>query len=193
MKLLETRLGGVKILAPRVFEDERGFFLESYNERDFAELGIRDRWVQDNHSGSVRNTVRGLHYQVRHPQAKLCRAVRGAVLDVAVDVRWGSPTFGAWTSVVLSAENRVQIYLPVGFAHGFAVLSEVAEVLYKCAEFYAPEDEHGIAWDDPDLHIDWTLTGAPLLSAKDARSPKLRDVPYHRLPVYRRAPGGHAE
>lgn len=184
MELVETCLGGVKVLRPRVFEDERGFFLESYNERRFAEVGITERWVQDNHSRSLQNTVRGLHYQLRHPQAKLCRVVRGAIMDVVVDLRRGSPTFGQWTGVLLSEENRAQIYVPRGFAHGFAVLSDVAEVLYKCDDFYAPDDEQGIAWDDPELAIQWGLTGTPLLSPKDARHPRLRDLPPERLPVW---------
>jgi dTDP-4-dehydrorhamnose 3,5-epimerase len=184
MELVETRLGEVKILRPRVFEDGRGFFLESYNQRAFAALGITAQWVQDNHSRSVRNTVRGLHFQVRQPQAKLCRVVCGEILDVAVDIRRGSPTFGQWTSVLLSAENRLQIYVPRGFAHGFAVLSDVAEVLYKCDEFYAPDDEAGIAWDDPSLRIEWGITGEALLSPKDTRHPGLRDIPGDRLPVW---------
>lgn len=184
MELMESCLGGVKILRPRVFEDERGFFLESYNQRRFAELGITESWVQDNHSRSVQNTVRGLHYQLHQPQAKLCRVIRGTVMDVVVDLRQGSPTFGKWAGVLLSEENRIQIYVPRGFAHGFAVLSEVAEVLYKCDDFYAPTDEQGIAWDDPQLGINWEIPGTPLLSPKDTRHPRLADVPAERLPVW---------
>jgi dTDP-4-dehydrorhamnose 3,5-epimerase len=183
MHSIETSLPGVLILEPRVFSDDRGFFFESYNLRRFEELGVNARFVQDNHSRSVRGTLRGLHYQCRHPQAKLCRVVQGEVLDVAVDIRRGSPTFGKWVSVVLSAENKRQIYLPPGFAHGFAVLSETAEFLYKCDDFYRPDDEFGIAWDDPEIGIEWGVN-APLLSAKDARNPALSAAPPEHLPEY---------
>lgn len=183
MHSIETSLPGVLIIEPRVFSDERGFFFESYNLQRFEEVGITARFIQDNHSKSVRNTLRGLHYQCKHPQAKLCRVVQGEVLDVAVDIRRGSPTFGKWISVLLSAENKRQIYLPPGFAHGFAVLSETAEFLYKCDEFYHPGDEHGIAWDDPEIGIEWGVSD-PLLSPKDSRNPKLSEAEPDNLPLY---------
>ena len=150
MEKILTALPGVLLIRPKVFRDDRGFFLESYHREKFASLGITDNFVQDNHSCSKRGTVRGLHYQLRHAQAKLCRVVAGEVLDVALDIRRESPTFGKWTSAVLSAENQQQIYIPPGFAHGFAVLSESAEFLYKCSDFYFAEDEHGVLWNDPD-------------------------------------------
>jgi dTDP-4-dehydrorhamnose 3,5-epimerase len=174
---------GVSVISPKVLGDVRGFFLESYHEARFFEMGIRERFVQDNHSRSVAATIRGLHYQLRFPQAKLCRVVKGAVLDVAVDIRRGSPTFGKWVSAILSAENRKQIFIPTGFAHGFAVLSDEAEFLYKCSEYYHPEDEYGIIWNDPDLGIDWTIR-EPLLSSKDLGYPTLKQVNPDLLPVY---------
>ncbi len=181
---IETELPGVCILRPQVFRDARGFFLETYHAAKFAEVGIHDRFVQDNHSRSMRGTLRGLHYQIQHPQAKLCRVIRGEVLDVAVDVRRGSPTFGRWTSAVLSAENMQQFYLPIGFAHGFVVLSNEAEFLYKCSDFYDPAGEQGVLWNDPSLAIDWGIA-EPLLSEKDRRNPRLSDVPPDRLFAYR--------
>jgi len=183
MKKIETRIPGVFLIEPSVAGDERGFFLETYHERKFAGLGIADRFVQDNHSMSVKGTVRGLHYQLAHQQAKLCRVVQGEVLDVAVDVRRGSPYFGEHVSAILSAENRKQIYIPKGFAHGFAVLSDSAEFLYKCSDFYDREDERGILWNDPELRIDWGVS-TPLLSDKDRRHPSLSRVPLADLPEY---------
>jgi len=171
------------LIEPRVFEDERGFFFESYNELRFAEIGILDHFVQDNHSRSVRNTLRGLHYQVKHPQAKLCRVIQGEVLDVVVDVRRGSPTFGKWESGLLSAENKLQMYVPPGFAHGYLVLSETAEFLYKCSDFYRPEYERGVAWYDPAIGINWGVRD-PILSPKDARSPELSGIAPDDLPDY---------
>ncbi len=184
MRILETELPGVVIVEPRVFEDARGFFFESYHARRFAEAGIPAVFVQDNHSCSSRGTLRGLHYQLRQPQAKLCRVVRGEVLDVAVDIRRGSPTFGRSVTTVLSAENRRQLFVPRGFAHGFVVLSETAEFLYKCDDFYAPGDERGIAWNDPALAIDWGWDGVPLLSPKDAQNPCVGELSPEDLPVY---------
>lgn len=183
MKRIETSLPGVCLLEPRVFGDARGFFLESYNEVKFRDLGITSRFVQDNHSKSVRGTLRGLHYQLQHPQAKLCRVVAGEVLDIVVDVRRGSPHFGQWFGAILSEENKLQIFVPAGFAHGFVVRSETAEFLYKCDDFYAPGGERGIAWDDPELSIDWDVEN-PLLSAKDSCNPLLSAVAPANLPLY---------
>jgi dTDP-4-dehydrorhamnose 3,5-epimerase len=176
IRKIPTSLPGVVILEPRVFDDQRGFFLESYNERAFAELGIEERFVQDNHSSSRRNVLRGLHYQIKHPQGKLVRVVEGEVLDVAVDVRRGSPTFGRWEAVRLSGENKRMLWIPIGFAHGFRVISESAQVLYKATDYYAPEHERTLAWNDPDLKIDWALESDPIVSAKDQRGVTLRDA-----------------
>ena len=168
MKRIDTALPGVCILEPVVHGDHRGFFTEMYHERVFAALGIPHRFVQDNYSRSSRHVLRGLHYQLSRPQAKLVRVVRGEVFDVAVDVRRGSPTFGKWIGETLSEDNRKAMFIPEGFAHGFLVLSEVAEFIYKCSDFYAPADERGLIWNDPGIAIDWPLTGNPILSAKDA-------------------------
>ncbi len=172
--IVPTRIEGVLIIEPRLFRDARGFFMESYNRRAFAELGIPQEFVQDNHSRSVKGVIRGLHYQdMRAPQTKLVRCTLGRVWDVVVDLRVGSPTFGQWEAVELSAENARMLLVPIGFAHGFAVLSEVAEVQYKCDGYYAPDAEGAIRWDDPDLAIPWPIE-APLLSQKDAAAPTLR-------------------
>jgi dTDP-4-dehydrorhamnose 3,5-epimerase len=176
IRKIPTSLAGVVILEPRVFGDERGFFLESYNEKVFADLGIKEQFVQDNHSGSRRNVVRGLHYQIKQPQGKLVRVVEGEVLDVAVDMRRSSATFGGWEAVRLSGENKRMLWIPVGFAHGFRVTSESAQVLYKATDYYAPEHERTVAWNDPDLKIDWKLEGEPIVSAKDQRGIALRDA-----------------
>ncbi len=170
MKVVSTTIPDVVILEPRVFGDSRGFFFESYSEQAFSTaLGRPMRFVQDNHSRSARGVLRGLHYQLPFPQGKLVRVVHGEVFDVAVDLRRGSPTFGRWESDVLSAENKRQLWVPEGFAHGFLVLSDAAEVLYKTTETYHPETEHCIRWDDPALGIAWPLGGAtPLVSQKDA-------------------------
>ncbi|MDP3815468.1 dTDP-4-dehydrorhamnose 3,5-epimerase [Pseudomonas sp.] len=168
MRAIATELSDVLILEPKVFGDERGFFFESFNARAFEQAtGLTREFVQDNHSGSQRGVLRGLHYQLQQPQGKLVRVTAGAVYDVAVDLRHGSATFGRWTGVHLSAENRRQLWVPEGFAHGFLVLSEFAEFLYKTTAYYAPEHERCIRWDDPTLGIDWPLAGAPQLSAKD--------------------------
>ena len=180
---METRLAGVQIIRPRVFEDARGFFLESYNQDKFAELGVTDHFVQDNHSRSVKGVLRGLHYQLRHPQVKLCRVIEGKVIDVVVDIQCGSPDFGNWISVELSAENRHQLYVPKGFAHGFLVLSEFAQFLYKCSDFYDPTDEAGVVWNDPDLNITWGVDD-PVLSVKDREYNRLKEIPPERLPRY---------
>ncbi len=175
MRVIPTTIPEIKIIEPRVFSDERGFFCETYNLRECAAHGINDVFVQDNHSRSIRGTLRGLHYQVNPGQVKLVRVVVGAVWDVAVDIRHGSPTFGQWVGVELSAENMRQLYIPVGFAHGFCVISDVAEFLYKVTTFYSPADERGIAWNDPDLAIQWP-TNEPLLSPRDRAHPRLRDI-----------------
>jgi dTDP-4-dehydrorhamnose 3,5-epimerase len=168
MKVTPTRLPEVLLIEPRVFGDERGFFLESYNKRALKEAtGIAHEFVQDNHSRSAKNVLRGLHYQIKQPQGKLLRVVHGAVFDVAVDIRKSSPTFGKWVGLELSAENRRVAWVPEGFAHGFLVLSESADVLYKATAYFAPESERTIAWNDPDLGIAWPLQGAPVLSDKD--------------------------
>ncbi|MCR4510821.1 dTDP-4-dehydrorhamnose 3,5-epimerase [Pseudomonas sp. 32.2.56] len=168
MQAINTKLPGVLILEPKVFGDERGFFFESFNARAFAEAtGLQCEFVQDNHSRSQRGVLRGLHYQVQQAQGKLVRVTAGEVYDVAVDLRRSSPTFGKWVGTLLSAENKRQLWVPAGFAHGFVVLSEFAEFLYKTTDYYAPEHERCIRWDDPSLAIDWPLDGAPQLSAKD--------------------------
>ena len=184
MQILPTPLPGVLVLEPRVFPDQRGFFLESYNQQTFAQHGIENQFVQDNHSRSARGTLRGLHYQLQRPQAKLCRVIVGEVLDVAVDIRRGSPTFGKWTCALLTAQNFRQIFVPRGFAHGFLVLSEWAEFLYKCDDFYDSADQRGIAWNDPDLAIDWNLSGEPMLSPKDQDAPRLSELADGDLPIY---------
>lgn len=167
MKVIETVLPGVLILEPKVFGDERGFFMESYNRHRYAELGLPTEFVQDNHSRSARGVLRGLHYQIEQPQGKLVRVVRGAVYDVAVDLRRSSPAFGRWEGVELSEENKRLLWIPPGFAHGFLVLSDYADFLYKTTDYYAPEHERCLAWNDPALGIVWPLQGEPVLSAKD--------------------------
>lgn len=175
MKVQKTPLQDALILEPRVFADERGFFLESYSERTFAELGICEQFVQDNHSFSKRGVLRGLHYQITKPQGKLVRVVSGEILDVLVDLRRSSPSFGRWYSIRLSGENHLLAWIPAGFAHGFHVLSESAHVLYKSTDFYFPEFERTILWNDPNLAIEWNAK-APILSAKDERGVYLRDA-----------------
>lgn len=168
MQAVNTELPDMIILEPRVFGDQRGFFFESFNARSFADAtGLQREFVQDNHSRSAKGVLRGLHYQVQQAQGKLVRVTAGEVYDVAVDLRRSSPTFGKWSGNLLSAENKRQLWVPEGFAHGFVVLSEFAEFLYKTTDYYAPEHERCIRWDDPTLAIDWPLDGAPQLSAKD--------------------------
>ena len=183
MKILPSSLPEILIIEPAVFQDERGFFMETYQQRRYTEAGIESIFVQDNLSRSVLGTLRGLHYQVKHAQAKLIQVIEGTIFDVALDIRRGSPYFGQWEGVDLSDENRRQLFLPEGFAHGFCVLSESAYVLYKCTDFYAAEDEGGILWADPDLAIKWPIS-EPLLSEKDSQLPCLADIPPERLPVY---------
>jgi dTDP-4-dehydrorhamnose 3,5-epimerase len=169
MQAVQTSIPDLLIIEPKVYGDERGFFFESFNRREFEKLtGWTSNFVQDNHSRSARHVLRGLHYQIKQPQGKLVRVVVGEVLDVAVDIRRSSPTFGQWESVMLSAENKRMLWVPEGFAHGFVVLSEYAEFLYKTTDYWAPEHERSILWNDPDLAIDWKLDGAiPALSKKD--------------------------
>ena len=174
MKVTPTAIPDVLLVEPQVFGDDRGFFYESFNARQFKELtGLEPNFVQDNHSRSAKNVLRGLHYQIRQPQGKLIRVVAGEVFDVAVDIRKGSPTFGQWVGQTLSAENKHQLWIPVGFAHGFLVLSDYAEFLYKTTDYWAPEHERCIVWNDADLAIRWPLEGAPMLSAKDAKGATL--------------------
>jgi len=168
MKATPLAIPDVVLIEPKVFGDERGFFFESFNQAQFEQaIGKSEKFVQDNHSRSAKNVLRGLHYQIQQPQGKLVRVVQGKVFDVAVDIRKSSPTFGQWVGEILSAENKRQMWVPEGFAHGFVVLSETAEFLYKTTDYYAPEHERCIAWSDPDLAIPWPLDGAPALSAKD--------------------------
>ena len=168
----------VKRIDPRVFGDDRGFFLESWRDAAFADAGIDARFVQDNHSRSARGVLRGIHYQLQQPQGKLVRVVAGAVFDVAVDMRRSSPTFGRWIGAELSAANRAMLWIPPGFAHGFLTLADGTDFLYKCTDYYAPDDEHSLAWDDPAVGIDWPLdrVGAPLLSAKDRAGKPLAEA-----------------
>ncbi len=172
MNFIETELEGVLVIEPDVHRDSRGFFLESWHERKYREAGIPGTFVQDNHSRSVRGTLRGLHAQRARPQGKLVRALRGEIFDVAVDIRPGSRTYGRWVSATLSEDNFRQIFVPKGFAHGFCVLSETAEIEYKCTDFYDRSDEIGVRWDDPEIGIAWPLKD-PLLSPKDAALPTL--------------------
>jgi dTDP-4-dehydrorhamnose 3,5-epimerase len=177
MRATQTAIPDVIMLEPKVFGDARGFFYESYNQKAFQDAtGLDVQFVQDNHSKSARNVLRGLHYQVQQPQGKLVRVVQGEVFDVAVDIRKGSKTYGQWVGEILSAENSKQLWIPPGLAHGFVVLSETAEFLYKTTDYYAPAHERCIAWNDPDLAIDWHLVGEPALSAKDAAGIAFRDA-----------------
>jgi dTDP-4-dehydrorhamnose 3,5-epimerase len=176
MKVIPTALPEVLLLEPRIFVDDRGFFLESYNEKVFAGLGIRERFVQDNHSFSKQNVVRGLHFQAAHPQGKLVRAATGEIFDVAVDLRQSSPTFGKWCGEILSAENKRMLWIPAGFAHGFSVLSQDAQVLYKATDFYHPESERTVIWNDSQLGIDWRLKGQAIVSGKDQLGVSFRDA-----------------
>lgn len=174
MKICNTKIPDVLIVEPKVFGDERGFFFESFNAKSFREkTGLDINFVQDNHSRSRKNVLRGLHYQVKQCQAKLVRVVSGEILDVAVDIRQSSLTFKQWVGVILTAENKKQLFIPEGFAHGFFVLSEVAEVLYKTNNFYAPECDRTLRWNDPDIAIDWQLKDDPILSEKDRNAPFL--------------------
>lgn len=183
MNFSETDLEGVILVEPTVHSDPRGFFLETYHQRKYTEGGIAETFVQDNHSRSSRGTLRGLHAQIENPQGKLVRAVEGEIFDVAVDVRRGSPTFGRWVGATLTAANFRQLYVPPGFIHGFCVLSESAQVEYKCTDFYRQDDEVSVLWNDPDIAIDWPITD-PLLSARDRGAARLSEIA-GRFPAYR--------
>ncbi|RLE27320.1 MAG: dTDP-4-dehydrorhamnose 3,5-epimerase [Acidobacteria bacterium] len=187
MNVVSTSLPGVFVIEPTVFGDHRGFFMESYNRKAFAKYDLDRDWVQDNHSRSSLAVLRGLHYQLDRPQAKLVRAVVGSVFDVVVDIRCGSPTFGQWFGAELSAQNQRQLYAPRGMAHGFVVLSDVAEFLYKVDDFHAPDEERSIAWDDPGIGIQWPIPDGiePILSPKDTDCPRLNEMPADQLPLYR--------
>ncbi|MGO4760919.1 dTDP-4-dehydrorhamnose 3,5-epimerase [Cupriavidus sp. 2KB_3] len=177
MNIVRTKIDDVVILEPKVFGDDRGFFFESFNAREFGEAtGVQRPFVQDNHSRSAHGVLRGLHYQINNPQGKLVRVVSGEVFDVAVDIRRSSPTFGQWVGVRLSAQNKRQLWVPEGFAHGFVVLSESAEFLYKTTDYYSPQFERSIIWNDPDLAIEWPFDGTPVLSAKDAAAVPLKQA-----------------
>ena len=177
MKIIPTAIPEVLLIEPRVFGDERGFFFESYHERKWREAtGLNLQFVQHNHSRSARNVLRGLHYPIRQPQGKLVRVIRGEVFDVAVDLRRSSPTFGRWAGALLSEENKHLFWVPPGFGHGFLVLSELADFLYLATDFYAPEHERAIAWNDPDLAIDWPLRAEPILSPKDLQAARFREA-----------------
>jgi dTDP-4-dehydrorhamnose 3,5-epimerase len=180
---IETSLPGVIELRPKVFRDARGFFMETHHRGQFAELGIPDVFVQDNHFRSGKGTLRGLHYQTHRSQAKLCRAVEGEVLDLTVDIRADSPYFGKWTSVRFFANDHHRIFISAGFAQGFLALTDTVQFLYKCTDFYTPGDEHGILWNDPDINISWGVASS-LVSDKDAKNSKLADIPRELLPRY---------
>jgi len=182
MNVIRTSLEGVLILEPKVFGDTRGFFMETYHRDRYSESGIDTVFVQDNLSFSVKNTLRGLHFQITQPQAKLIQVITGEIFDVVLDIRPGSPTFGKWACIILSDENRRQLYIPLGFAHGFCVLSESAHFLYKCSDIYVPEDEGGIFWADPDIGIEWPVEN-PIVSEKDKIYPRLSELPSEKLPL----------
>ena len=183
MKIIETSLPGVLILEPKLHGDSRGFFLESYREDTLKELGINERFIQDNHSRSTRGILRGLHYQLTQPQGKLVRVASGAVFDVAVDVRRGSPTFGQWYGATLDEESMRMMYIPSGFAHGFVVLSNTADFIYKCTDYYHPQSEQGILWNDPAIGIEWPIEDVQL-SERDINNPLLKDQSEELLPRY---------
>ena len=185
MRFIDTELQGLVLIEPDVFEDQRGYFLETYHAKKYADAGIPGPFVQDNFSRSVKGALRGLHYQRKNGQGKIVSVTDGAVFDVAVDLRSGSPTFGRWVGMELSGANKRQLYVPPGFAHGFCVTSESAGFAYKCTEFYDPHDEGGIVWNDPTIAVAWPIRD-PVLSPKDAQLKRLADIPSALLPVYRR-------
>ena len=183
MNITKLDIDGVVLFEPRVFEDSRGFFLETFSRDRYQEAGLTRPFIQDNHSYSSKGTVRGLHYQLTQPQGKLVFCVTGEIFDVAVDIRKGSPTFGKWVGAILSRENHRQLFVPEGFAHGFCVLSETADVIYKCTDLYKPGDDYGIAWDDEEINIEWPMDmAAALLSDKDLKNPKLAEADINVLP-----------
>ena len=183
MKIITTSIKGILIIEPVTFRDKRGFFMETYNRNRYNASGINATFVQDNLSCSLKNTVRGLHFQIKHPQAKLIQVITGEIFDVAVDLRPGSATFGKWIGILLSDENRLQVFVPEGFAHGFCVLSEFALFYYKCSDFYAPDDEGGIIWSDPDIGIEWPVEN-PIISEKDKQYQKLSGLTAEQLPSF---------
>ena len=188
MNIIPTNLPGVIVIEPKVYVDKRGFFLETFREDVLLQAGINVHFVQDNHTRSSQGVLRGLHYQMTQTQGKLVRVATGSVFDVVVDVRSGSPTFGQWFGTELNEDNIKMIYVPPGFAHGFVVLSETADFIYKCTDYYHPESEQGIAWDDPDLNIDWSIAEIAekiSLSDKDKQNVKLKDQPAEKLPAYK--------
>jgi dTDP-4-dehydrorhamnose 3,5-epimerase len=181
VRYTKTSLPGVLIIEPVVFKDDRGFFLETHHQRKYVEGGIDTSFVQDNRSHSKKGVLRGLHYQLRYPQGKLVYVITGEIFDVAVDIRRGSPTFGKWEGIYLSSDNNRQVFVPEGFAHGFCVVSETADVLYKCTDFYDPDDEFGILWSDPTMSIEWPVA-SPVLSSKDSQYPRLTEIAEGFLP-----------
>ncbi|PCH62017.1 MAG: dTDP-4-dehydrorhamnose 3,5-epimerase [Gammaproteobacteria bacterium] len=183
MKVTATKISDVLIIEPAVYKDERGLFMELFNAPRYQEHGLSQQFVQDNYSVSCKNTLRGLHYQLKHPQGKLVQVIEGIVFDVAVDIRQGSATYGEWIGEILSDENNKQLYVPPGFAHGFCVLSKTVQFIYKCTDVYNPQDEHGVLWSDEALAIDWPVT-APVLSEKDKVFRRLSDIDRSQLPVY---------
>jgi dTDP-4-dehydrorhamnose 3,5-epimerase len=183
MKIIPTSIEKILIIEPDVFKDHRGFFMETYHQKRYQELGVNRVFVQDNLSFSRQGTLRGLHYQIQNPQAKLVQVISGEIYDVAIDIRAGSPSFGQWVGVHLSDKNNRQLFIPEGFAHGFCVLSDTALFSYKCSKLYAPDDESGILWSDSSLNIDWPIK-TPTISDKDSRYPTLSDVEMNRLPVW---------
>jgi len=188
MNIITTNLPGVIVIEPKVYVDKRGFFLETFREDVLLQAGINEHFVQDNHTRSSQGVLRGLHYQMTQTQGKLVRVAAGSVFDVVVDVRSSSPTFGQWYGTELNEDNIKMIYVPPGFAHGFVVLSETADFIYKCTDYYHPESEQGIAWDDPDLNIDWSIAEIAekiSLSDKDKQNVKLKDQPAEKLPAYK--------
>ena len=185
MNVIETPITDVKLIEPKCFGDARGFFLETFSAQRYSDAGINVSFIQDNHSRSTRGVLRGLHYQLKHPQGKLVSVTRGEVLDVAVDIRVGSPTFGQWYGAVLNDENHRQMYIPPGLAHGFVVLSDTVDFVYKCTDYYHPEDEKGLLWNDPAIGIDWQID-QPLLSEKDRKNKTLTELQAgNELPVYK--------
>ena len=184
MQFTKTALPDVFLIEPDVFKDDRGFFMETYHQRKYAEGGIGQVFIQDNYSHSRYGILRGLHYQLKNAQGKLILVITGEIFDIVVDIRLGSPKFGQWLGTYLSAENRRQIFVPEGFAHGFIVLSDSVDVIYKCTDFYNPGDEYGIFWADPTIGIDWPIRN-PILSDKDSKNPKLSEIPEELLPAFR--------